>query len=174
MDAFITLSRYNRQMNEQIYKVCGQLDKSQLDEDRGAFFGSIFRTLNHIMIADSYWLQRLTEVPSPLVDGNGAPLKVRALDQILYENLETLAHWRGEVDNGIVACVETLAQEPADLSRMLDHRLMDGTVVQFTLNKALCHWFNHQTHHRGQVTTLLSQMGVDFGVTDLLLMELDS
>ncbi|AUM13286.1 DinB family protein [Ketobacter alkanivorans] len=173
MDAFITFARYNRKMNAQIYDVCAQLDQGQLEADRGAFFGSIYCTLNHIMIADLYWLQRVTKQPSPLVDSAGEPLRIQALDQILYEQLATLSHWRSIIDDRIVACVEALAQESADLSRTLDHRLMDGSVVQFTLNKALCHWFNHQTHHRGQVTTILSQLHIDFGVTDLLLMELD-
>jgi len=173
MEAFITFARYNRQMNAQIYDVCGQLDQGQLEADRGVFFGSIYRTLNHIMIADGYWLQRVTRQPSPLADSAGEPLAIRSVDQILYQELATLSHWRSIIDDRIVGCMEALAQESADLSRLLDHRLMDGSVVQFTLHKALCHWFNHQTHHRGQVTTILSQLHIDFGVTDLLLMELN-
>lgn len=176
MEAFLLWARYNQVMNQQLYAACEQLEPEQLNKDLGAFFGSVYRTLNHIIIADVYWLGRLSGTPFPLLDETGEPIKVRGLDQILYPGLAQLQPCREALDLRIIECIQDLARQSADpgagLDRILEHRLADGTVVHFTLNKALCHWFNHQTHHRGQVTTLLSQLQVDVGVTDLLLMDL--
>lgn len=173
MDSFVLWARYNRTMNQKLYALSQGLQQEQLDEDRGAFFGSIYRTLNHIMIADVYWLGRISGERFTLLDATGEPVSIRAIDQILFDDLDTLSHWRARIDDRTVDCMEQMAAQATDLNRTLDHRLMTGELVQFSLNKALCHWFNHQTHHRGQITTLLSQMQIDIGITDLLLLDLD-
>ncbi|MBA56637.1 MAG: damage-inducible protein DinB [Pseudomonadales bacterium] len=174
MMTFLTWARYNQAMNNRLYKACVRLQPGQFTEDRGAFFGSVCRTLNHILIADTYWLSRFADDKSVsvLLDGLGKPIKITALDQIVYEDLAGLTAWRKRIDKQIIRCMQAMEANDADLSVPMTHRLVDGTTLEFTLNKALCHWFNHQTHHRGQVTTLLTQMGVDVGDTDLLLMDL--
>ncbi|RLT90861.1 MULTISPECIES: DinB family protein [unclassified Ketobacter] len=174
MNSFLIWSRYNQSMNERLFSACGRLSAEQFREDRGAFFGSVCRTLNHILIADHYWLCRFSphDAAPVLLDEQGEAVKIRALDQLIYEDLPTLKRWRAELDDRIVACMARLQREQADLSQSMTHRLADGSHTEFTRQKALCHWFNHQTHHRGQVTTLLTQMGVEVGTTDLLLMDL--
>jgi len=175
MNSFLVWSKYNQAMNERLFAACAQLSVEQFNEDRGAFFGSVARTLNHILIADVYWLRRFAcgETSTALLDADGELVRITALDQLVYADLGALQQWRSKIDADIVACMERLEQEQADLSQIMTHRLADGSSTEFTWNKALCHWFNHQTHHRGQVTTLLTQMGTDVGLTDLLLMDLD-
>lgn len=174
MKTFLTWARYNQTMNNRLFKACVGLQPGQFTEQRGAFFGSVCGTLNHILIADTYWLSRFAEDKSVaiLLDGLGKPVRITASDQIVYEDLAGLTAWRKRIDKQIIRCMEAMASSGADLSAPMTHRMADGTSTEFTVNKALCHWFNHQTHHRGQVTTLLTQMGIDVGVTDLLLMEL--
>ena len=176
MTPFTLWARYNRQMNRRVYDTCAALTEAEWAEDRGAFFGSVQRTLNHILIADAYWLRRLDRRADRFVfqDEAGEPLPIEGADQVLYAALAVLSGWRDRLDEQIVQCVEHLQHDAVDLEWRLTHRLPDGREVRFSLTQALCHWFNHQTHHRGQVTTLLTQMGHDVGVTDLLLFDLGS
>ncbi|MEE2730256.1 MAG: DinB family protein [Pseudomonadota bacterium] len=175
MNSFPLWARYNQAMNQRLYQACARLRPGQFTEERGAFFGSICRTLNHILIADTYWLSRFAEDKSVavLLDGVGKPIRITASDQVVYDDLAGLTAWRKRIDKQIVRCMDIMESKGADLNALMTHRLVDGTSVEFTVNKALSHWFNHQTHHRGQVTTLLTQMDVDVGTTDLLLMDLD-
>ncbi len=71
-----------------------------------------------------------------------------------------MQRWRGLGIGGWV--------EPEQLTSTLAYRTSKGHPMSHELWIALSHWFNHQTHHRGQVTTLFSQLGHDVGVTDAL------
>ena len=159
------LARYNRWMNDKLYAVAEKLTDAERKQDRGAFFGSIHRTLNHILLADRVWLGRLTG--TALKEGEMGPGGIRALDQELYENFDELCRERAKTDDEIDAFVATLTDEK--LSGNLRY-LRRGVVNEFPLWHAVAQLFNHQTHHRGQVTTLLMQAGHDPGVTDLVAM----
>ncbi|MBX3207637.1 MAG: damage-inducible protein DinB [Labilithrix sp.] len=158
------LARYNRWMNDKLYAVAEKLTDAERKEDRGAFFGSIHRTLNHLLLADRVWLARFTG--AALEDGEMAP-GIRSLDQELYADSDELRRERTKTDDAIDAFVATLTDEKlADDLRYLRR----GVVNELPLWHAVAHLFNHQTHHRGQVTTLLMQAGHDPGVTDLVAM----
>ncbi len=160
-----TLARYNRWMNDKLYGVAATLSDEARKRDRGAFFKSIHGTFNHLLLADRVWLARLMSVPIP--DGHFGPGNIRALDQELYTDFDELRRERTITDDEISAWVAGLTAE----------RLAGPLVyVRFGERLELPFWwgagqiFNHQTHHRGQITTLLMQEGRDPGVTDLLAM----
>ncbi|MBK7399729.1 MAG: damage-inducible protein DinB [Myxococcales bacterium] len=159
------MARYNRWMNEKLYAVADELTDTERKQDRGAFFGSIHRTLNHLLLADRVWLGRFTG--AALEEGEMGPGGIRSLDQELYIDFDELRRERATTDDAIDAFVATLTDEKlgADL-----RYLRRGIVNEFPLWHAVAHLFNHQTHHRGQVTTLLAQAGRDPGVTDLVAM----
>jgi uncharacterized damage-inducible protein DinB len=159
------MARYNRWMNDKLYAVAEKLTDAGRKEDRGAFFGSIHRTLNHLLLADRVWLGRFTG--ATLQDGEMGPGGIRSLDQELYSDFEDLRRERRKTDDEIDAFVATLTDEK--LIGNLRY-LRRGVVNEFPLWHAVTHVFNHQTHHRGQVTALLMQAGHDPGVTDLLAM----
>lgn len=158
------LARYNRWMNEKLYAVAETLSDAERKADRGAFFGSIHRTLNHLLLADRVWLARFNGVAAK--DGEMAP-GIRALDQELYADFGELRSERARTDDELDAFVATLNGD-----KLLGNLryLRRGVVNEFPLWHAVTHFFNHQTHHRGQVTTLLVQAGRDPGVTDLIAM----
>lgn len=159
------MARYNRWMNEKLYAVADKLTDEDRKKDRGAFFGSIHRTLNHLLLADRVWLGRFNEVK--LEEGEFGPGGIRTLDQELYSDFEELRRERAKTDDEIDAYVATLtAEKLAGNLRFLRR----GAVNEFPLWHAVAHVFNHQTHHRGQVTTLLMQTGHDPGSTDLIAM----
>lgn len=159
------MARYNRWMNDKLYAVAEELSDAERKQDRGAFFGSIHRTLNHLLLADRVWLGRFTG--AALEEGELGPGGIRSLDQELYEDFDELRRERAKTDDEIEAFVATLTEET--LTSDLRY-LRRGVVNAFPLWHAVAHFFNHQTHHRGQVTTLLMQAGHDPGVTDLVAM----
>ncbi|MBX6392725.1 MAG: damage-inducible protein DinB [Burkholderiales bacterium] len=154
-----TMARYNRWMNDKLYDCCARLTDAQRKEDMGAFFKSIHGTLNHLLLADRIWLGRF----------RGQPFPARALDQELYADFDELRRERRATDEEIERWVASLTE--ADLARDLHYTSMSNPQPRrHPLWFALAHFFNHQTHHRGQLTTLLKQRGIDPGVTDLLWM----
>lgn len=158
------MAGYNQWMNEKLYRTAAQLPEFQYKEDKGAFFGSVHRTLNHIMVADIIWLRRFSKHGS-YQSLSGLNDTVGALGDELHADLPALTTRRKALDATIVAWSRELTD--ADLARDLIYTDMKGNRHQTPISINVMHLFNHGTHHRGQVTTLLSQFGHDVGVTDL-------
>lgn len=152
-------------MNEKLYSVAATLTDDERKRDRGAFFKSIHATMNHLLVADRIWMGRFTG--APLEAGWIGPGGIRALDQELSADWEQLRAGRRETDDEIERWVAALSA--VNLSTTLRYARQEGH-VEVPLWWAVTHLFNHQTHHRGQVTTLLMQAGKDPGVTDLIAM----
>lgn len=151
------MARYNAWMNERLFETCAKLSDEERKRDVGAFFKSIHGTLNHILLADRIWMGRF----------EGAPFAFTSLRDELYADFEELRRARLCEDERISRWVDALTD--ADLGRELNYMsAVNPKPRRYPLWFAVSHFFNHQTHHRGQVTTLLSQFGVDPGVTDLI------
>jgi len=164
------LAHYNQWMNERLFRTAAGLDAGQLAADRGAFFGSILGTLNHLMVGDVIWLKRFATHPAKhaSLDSLRTTEMPKPLDQILFGEMGQLGEERARLDEMIRAWTEELTN--VDLDHMLDYRNTKGVRSIKRFGSLALHLFNHQTHHRGQVTTLLSQQGLDMGVTDLLVL----
>jgi uncharacterized damage-inducible protein DinB len=162
LEYFQLLCRYNRWMNDKLYEVCATIPDEVRKEDRGAFFRSMHGTLNHLLLADRAWLGRLT----------GVPFVARSLDQELCSDFVELRRERDKTDTALQAMVDSLSEER--LASNLTYTNFQGIEVTIPVSIIMAHMFNHQTHHRGQLTTLLEQAGYDSGVTDLLVMALES
>jgi uncharacterized damage-inducible protein DinB len=152
----ITMAQYNEWMNSRVYALCASLPEAELHKDRGAFFKSIHATLNHIAYGDLAFLSRFT----------GNPAVVPELGVNLFSSFAELRRERATLDARLVEWSSTLS--PAWLAEKLTYTSkVDGQVRTVARWVLVVHMFNHQTHHRGQVTTLLSQMGLDVGSTDI-------
>ncbi|HET7768075.1 MAG TPA: DinB family protein [Chloroflexota bacterium] len=152
-----TMARYNTWMNERLYACCARVPDADRREDVGAFFKSLHGTLNHLLVADRIWMGRFT----------GVPFAARSLDQELYAGFEELRAQREATDQDIERWAKALtdAELEGDITYM---SLVDPAPRRYPMAFVVAHFFNHQAHHRGQLTTLLSQRGIDPGVTDLL------
>jgi uncharacterized damage-inducible protein DinB len=159
------LARYNRWMNDKLYALAATLSDEARRRDSGAFFKSIHGTFNHLLLADRVWLARFKGVVVP--DGFMGPGGIRSLDQELYADFEDLRRERALTDDELAAWVSELSHERLAAPLVYMRR---GQRVESPLWGAVAHVFNHQTHHRGQITTLLMQQGHDPGVTDLFAM----
>lgn len=159
-----SLARYNRWMNDKLYGLAAGLSDDERKRDRGAFFKSIHGTFNHLLVADRIWLARFRA--EPVEEGFIGP-GIRSLDQELYRDFDALRRERALTDTELSSWVSELTAE----------RLQGPLVYVRAARKhehplwwAVSHLFNHQTHHRGQITTLLVQAGTDPGTTDLVAM----
>jgi len=162
------MADYNQWMNTRLLEAAATLDTAQLTADRGAFFGSVLGTLNHLLVADILWLKRFATHPTGFMAL--APLQQMpdptSLDQILCPTFNEVTALRHSLDSVILDWSRTLTE--SDLDVALAYKSSKGVPATRNFFALLTHFFNHQTHHRGQITTLLSQAGVDMGVTDLL------
>jgi uncharacterized damage-inducible protein DinB len=153
---FQTFARYNAWMNENIYRACETIPDSRRKQDMGAFFKSIHGTLNHLLIGDRFWMARF----------EGKPLPAVGLDAILHEDFNDLRAARHDMDTAISGFAANLTDDWLAKPFTFTSRIYDRTFTQPTW-RLVMQLFNHQTHHRGQVTTLMMQCGVDPGPTDL-------
>jgi uncharacterized damage-inducible protein DinB len=169
LDNYRFLADYNCWMNQRLYAACEGLTDPQRKADRGAFFKSIHHTLTHMVLADKMWLARFARqgatfvalAPELLATPEGTDYT-----SDLYPDWQDLKRNRDALD---AAIKEWLAQMPAEfLTSTMRYANTKGVLRAHPAWQALTHFFNHQTHHRGQVTTLLTQAGVDVGVTDLI------
>lgn len=149
------MAEYSQWMNQKLYAVCAEIPDEKRKADLGAFFKSIHGTLNHILVGDRIWMGRFIHQPF-----------AATLNQELYSDFEELRQEREKTDQQILQWSKTLTnewlQQPFTYISGIDKKTR--TLPAWVL---VTHLFNHQTHHRGQLTTLLSQMGHDPGVTDI-------
>lgn len=164
-DWLAALARYNRWMNDKLYALAATLSDETRKRDAGAFFKSIHGTFNHLLLADRVWLARFKRVTVP--QEFMGPGGIRTLDQELYADFDELRRERASTDDELSAWVSEFTEER--LAEPLVY-MRRGQRIECPLWWAVAHVFNHQTHHRGQITTLLMQQGRDPGVTDLFAM----
>jgi uncharacterized damage-inducible protein DinB len=151
------MARYNRWMNEKLYALAGELSNEERRRPMGAFFGSIHGTFNHLLVTDRVWLSRF---------GAGVMPAVKSSADDLFPDFGDLRRERAVSDAALENYVAAL--QPEQLASTLGYRTSKGDPQSHALWLALSHVFNHQTHHRGQATTLFMQLGRDPGVTDAL------
>jgi uncharacterized damage-inducible protein DinB len=138
---------YNAWCNERLYDAASRVGEADYRADRGVFFKSLHGTLNHLLVGDRIWMQRFT--------GEGDVPK--SLDEILYEDFGELRAARRAEDARIGRYIAGLSE--ADLAGTIRFRtFVRPETIEQPLAPALDHFFNHQTHHRGQAHALLSNI----------------
>ena len=168
LNQFRLLAEYNQLMNQRQYAAAASLSIEELNKDTGAFFKSVLGTLNHILVGDMIWLKRFA-AHSSSADVLSYLLRIdipKSLDALLFTEFSDLQAEREKVDQIIVTWVNSLSEEV--VKSCIEYQNMAGKAFHKPLASLMNHLFLHQVHHRGQVTTLLSQFGVDFGETDLV------
>ena len=150
------MADYNQWINQGLYTVCAALTDEQRKSDRGAFFKSIHGTLNHILWADRIWLARFQAQTYPQTRMGEEPYA--DFGQLRAERAAmdaAIRQWAGELNHDWL-------QQPLSFTSVSDGKTRSAPAWVF-----IAHMFNHQTHHRGQVTTLIKQYGLDPGVMDM-------
>jgi uncharacterized damage-inducible protein DinB len=151
------MARYNARANRRLYAACERLTEDEYFRPRGAFFGSIHGTLNHLLVGDRIWLARIEAKPNPSV----------RLDDRPCASLAELTDARAAEDGRMVDLVDGYAED--DLASPVRYRrIVEPEDVETALHVCWLHLFNHQTHHRGQAHDQLSQTAVAPPPLDLI------
>ena len=141
-------ARYNTLANQRLYAAASDPPDAERKRDVGAFFGSLHGTLNHLLIGDRIWMARF--------EGGTAPST--GLDAIVHDSFEALSEARIAMDARIEAF---FAAPPSGFfERPFRYINNEGRVFEDPPSLILPHFFNHQTHHRGQAHAILSQLGL--------------
>ena len=150
------MANYGRWQNEQLLAACAGLDDSVRKQADASFFGSIHGTLNHLIFGDFGWMTRFET-------GESAPFGPR--DEF-YADFPTLCEARRALDARILAWAKGLTEDWLASPLRWTSRI-SGQSYERPAWQMVVHMFNHQIHHRGQLTDQLARLGVDYGVTDL-------
>jgi uncharacterized damage-inducible protein DinB len=160
------MARYNAWQNKQLLVALDVMNTEDLPKDRGAFFGSVQSTLNHLLWGDMLWLNRFDpSAPAPDGDPTDSP-----------SLFASFADWRVErllTDGRISAWANTVTQADLEADLTMFSRAVQA---ETTARMAMCvpHFFNHQTHHRGQIHAMLTAAGYEAPVSDLFFMPEDN
>ncbi len=157
MNNFSLMARFNAWVNGRIYGSAAELTEQAYRADGGAYFGSVHNTLNHIMVVDRLWTRRI----------EGKDHEIRSLDQILFNDLESLEEARRQEDQYFIDLVDGLGGE--DLARPVTYQRIIGKGEETVrCEHVLLTLYNHQTHHRGQVHAMLTRHDVIIPAIDLV------
>ncbi len=143
-----SMAAYNRWANRRLYAAAAALSDDDYRRPAGVFFNSLHGTLNHLLVTDRIWMGRFEGT-------GGAQSKLNA---ILFEDLEDLRGAREREDERIIAHLAGLSA--AELDADFEYSTTDGKPQRQPRWEALAHFFNHQTHHRGQAHAILTRLGV--------------
>jgi uncharacterized damage-inducible protein DinB len=158
-----TMARYNQWQNRSLYQAADRLEADERLKDRGAFFSSIHGTLSHLLWGDQQWMSRfapaLADKPPTLVresPGN-------------YPDWDDLKARRTAFDQTILNWADDMPPDWLD-----GDLLWYSGALKANASKpkwiTVAHFFNHQTHHRGQVHAMLTAAGAKPDDTDLFIM----
>ncbi len=157
---FAMLAAYNDWVNRRLFAAAGRIPDAQYRADHGVFFHSLHGTLNHLLVGDRIWMQRFTgegEIPA-------------ALDGILYGEFAELEAARRAEDARIIAYAGALTE--AALAGTIRYRSTRSPAeIEQGLTPLLLHFFNHQTHHRGQAHAILTRLEDEAPSFDLLMFQ---
>ncbi|MCB1384383.1 MAG: damage-inducible protein DinB [Nitratireductor sp.] len=151
------LAAYNAWANRRLYDAASLLSEEEYRRDCGAFFRSMQGTLNHVLVGDRVWMKRFT--------GEGDHPKT--LDAVLFDHFDDLRAAREAEDARILCWADTLDAGQLDGSFTFTMITLPDRVTQ-KLAPCVSHFFNHQTHHRGQAHTILSILGKEPPPLDLI------
>ena len=147
------MARYNAWANGRLYDAVETLSADDYRLDRGAFFGSIHATLNHILVGDRVWTARII----------GEYSSIKSLDEILHEDFQNLRQARSAMDDHIRLMVDRMSVGlDGGFQREVRYRAISGGPKHAApAHHIFLTLFNHQTHHRGQIHCMLTQLGMD-------------
>ena len=149
MNNLALMARFNQWVNGHIYDAVAKLSDDDYRRDRKAFFGSIHRTLNHLLVVDRLWMGRI----------RGVDTSIKSLTDILFDEFEPLRAARGREDESLIELVDGI-DEGGFTAPIVYTRMLGNGEQQTRLDHILITLYNHQTHHRGQVHAMLTQAGV--------------
>lgn len=161
------MSLYNQRMNDQLLKGCLSLPRDILEKETHSFFPNIISYWNHILFGDLILLGRLAlnDVATLSPKNMASFPSPESPQDIYYQQLTDLAITRKQLDELIIHYCNNLSEE--ECNKYITYTNTEGNILTKSVADITQHIFNHQAHHRGQLSCILSQFGVDYGCMDL-------
>ncbi len=156
MNVLPMMSRFSAWAYGRVYDSCATLSDDDYRLDRGVFFGSVHNTLNHLLLVDRLWMARI----------KGGSVEIDGLGDILFDNFTDLRAAQETQSAEIAAMIAGL--DEAQFSDIISFSRADGSSGKPALGEILITVFNHQTHHRGQVSAMLTQAGATYEALDVM------
>jgi uncharacterized damage-inducible protein DinB len=166
---FQAFAKYNGSVNQSIIGLLEPLEKEQIMKETKAYYPSIFKTLFHNLIADLNWLKRYRDVfkkNKALSNSKLISLEEKSLRKEFESDYTKFFQYRKQVDDVIIQFVNEM--DANKLNSVVKYKNYKGEDIEKEAWKTLLHWFNHQTHHRGQVSVLLDLIGIDHDYSSML------
>ncbi|MBC8269789.1 MAG: damage-inducible protein DinB [Rhodospirillaceae bacterium] len=161
MTPYPTLAGFNQWATGHIYDCVAGLPDDAYRQDRKAFFGSIHATLNHLLLVDRLWMGRII----------GKPVNISGLDDILYTGFQELRDAQRDENKALIDLVGGFSED--DLQSRISYQTSEGIPGERAIWLILTTLFNHQTHHRGQIHTMLTQAGITPPPLDIIYYAMD-
>ena len=155
-----TMAAYNSEMNRRLYAAASRLSDADRRAPRGAFWGSIHGTLNHLLWGDQMWMARFDNWPKPTIAQKQSPTLFADFGELQRERITAdarISNWAARISE------EWLSTDQVWFSGST------GREMRMPRGLLVTHFFNHQTHHRGQAHALITAAGEQTGDTDLFL-----
>ena len=164
---FQMMAEYNKRINKQLIDCCQSLSNDELVKETHSFFPNIIAYWNHILFGDMILLGRLAKNEiSSLTSNDFIELPTpKSPRDIYHENFSDIIVLRNKVDGLISQYCQDLTD--AQCQQMITYQTTENVTITKKVADVTQHIFNHQTHHRGQLTCILSQLGIDYGCMDL-------
>ena len=155
------MARYNAEMNRRLFAAAQRLGDEDRRRQRGAFWGSIHGTLCHLLWGDQMWMSRFDGWVKPEVSQKDSASLISSFEELQQARNRAdagISEWAARVDDG------WLQQDQSWFSVSAGRELRSPRALLVT------HFFNHQTHHRGQAHAMITAAGEKTGDTDLFLL----
>ncbi len=166
---FQALAQYNGSVNQSIIELIEPLSQEKIMTKTNAFYPTIFETLLHLLFSDLFWLKRFRDVfkdSNALTVSKIVPLDGNNLRKKFETDYTKLFQHRKQVDEVILQFIEEI--DETVLNSVITYKNFKGDDVEKELWKILLQWFNHQTHHRGQISVLLDMIEVNNDYSSML------
>ncbi len=155
-----TMAAYNTEMNRRLYAAAAGIPDAERKADRGAFWKSIHGTLVHLLWGDKVWMARFDKWERPAVQIRDSAGMIGDFDRLAVERVQAdaaIEAWAGRVTDA------WLAEDLIWFSGASQRERRAPLVF------LVAHFFNHQTHHRGQAHAMITACGQPTGDTDLMI-----
>ena len=162
-------AKCNRQINSAMSDVILSSDKNPYDAQINGYYKSIGEILDHYYIADIIWLNTFRQVKESSIFQNPLFTNIPQWNDRLSGSIETFRQKRESLDQLIIDFINELS--PEDLNKIISRKTRAGQVLERLLWKALMHMLNHDTHHRGQISQILDELGIANDYSNMIRVE---
>ncbi len=159
-------SKCNQEINAQMIKIIEKQNLNIVDYQVDGFYKSIGEILNHYYVADLIWLDCFRTVREYSIYKHSIINQIPQYGEIVYRNIAEMKENRTKLDEIIVELANEIEAE--DLNKTVTRITRSGEKLEKTFWKTLLHMFNHQTHHRGQISQILDSLKIENDYSNMI------